>query len=324
MDNSISNSVKIIILKIWIGLGCGLIALILAGCKPVSPDPAPNSAKAPTSTPKPAVSVDELRFQDAETGQRFRALNVCINNIVDNSWKTTSYQLVGNFYTSNWCQGEGTGADCPLAGSTLDKRDQHLIQLFTLFYDQTYPQVFGLGFQTLSVPKTTGWGALYSFAENGGSVLGEGWGVGFHEYTTSAGPADATVDLGWKYRYTIDGPNRTTFDQTSDLSMREDLAKYLSSAQSMRERGMAQIQALSKKVAEAINTHQVKGCDQGPNQGNGIPPACTVRPLTADEETTELDKAKAYFADQEQLLDEHYQEMYTAWMAAFPLDQCWP
>ena len=318
MDYHISKSVKIVLLKIGIGLAWGVVALILAGCIRVSPAPAPSA------TSKPVVSVYKLHFADVETGQRFLALNGCVKNMIDNSWKTTAYQLVGNFYTSNWCQGDGAGPDCPLASSTIDKRDQHLIELFTLFYDQTYPEVFGLGIQALSVPKTTGWGALYSFAEKGGSVVGDGWGVAFHEFMTPAGPADATVDLGWKYSYSINGPNQTTFVQPSELPMRDDLAKYLLSPETMRDRGLAQIQALAQKVFDGINTHQVKGCDQGPSQGNGIPPACTERPLTASEEATELERAKAYFANQEQLLSEHYQEMYAAWMSAFPLDQCWP
>lgn len=90
----------------------------------------------------------------------------------------------------------------------------------------------------------------------------------------------------------------------------------------MRDRGLVQIQALAQKANTTINAHQANTCDLGPYVGNGIPPACTPRLLTANEEADELARANAYFAEQEQLLREHYQEMYAAWMAAFLFDQC--
>ncbi len=281
-------------------------------------------ASTPTFEKTPVVGVDELQFKDTETGQRFRALDRCVENIADDSWRTTSYQLLGNFYTSSWCNGAGAGNDCQIAHATVDNRDQQVIQLNTLFYPQNYPEVFGIGFNALWVPQSTGWGAYFYFAENGASVVGDSWGVSFREYTTPANPPAATVQLGWNYGYTIYGPNRTEFDQSSDLPLREDLALYLSSPEAMRDRGIAQNQTLAQKVSDAIQAHQVYGCDLGPYLGDGIPPACTPRPLTAEEETVELDRARAYFAEQEQLLRDYYQEMYTAWLKAFPLNQCWP
>jgi hypothetical protein len=46
--------------------------------------------------------------------------------------------------------------------------------------------------------------------------------------------------------------------------------------------------------------------------------------MTPAEEAAELTEADVFFLDQEQLLRDNYQEMYTAWMTAFPLDQFWP
>ena len=307
-------------MKIKIMLFCSLMLLSVLACNSTIFIP----ASAPGPTLQPIASVDELQFKDFETGRRFRRLDRCIKNLVDDSWRTTSYQLAGNFYTSKWCRGAGARSDCQITDSTIDNRDQRVIRLNTLFYNQSYPEVFGLGFQSLWVPKSTGWGVSYYFAENGAGVVGDGWGVTFREYMTPTGQPEANVDLGWDYSYTIFGPNRTTFEYPSDLPLREDLALYLSAPDAMRDRGLVQIQALAQKVITAIDTHQVNTCDLGPYLGNGIPPACTPRPLTASEEAGELSKANAYFAEQEQLLHDHYQEMYEAWMAAFPFDQCWP
>jgi len=307
-------------MKTKIGLACGLMLLGMLACNFNLFGPVP----APSPTPRPVARVDELRFKDAETGRRFRALDGCIKDIADDSWHTTSYQLVGNFYESRWCRGTGARSDCQIAGSTIDDRDQRVIELYTLFYPQSYPEVFGLGFHALQAPKSTGWGASYYFAENGAGIVGQGWGVTFREYVTPTGKPRVSIDLGWKYGYTIYGPNRTTFEDSSELPLREDLALYLASPESMRDRGLAHIQALEQKVISAISGHQVITCDLGPYLGKGLPPACTPRPLNASEETDELARARAYFAEQEQSLRDSYQEMYTAWMAAFPLGQCWP
>jgi hypothetical protein len=317
MNRKIPEPVIKILTKIEIRLVCGLVLLSILACSPTLFIPAPT----PT---QPIASVTELQFKDSKTGRRFRALNSCIKNIVDDSWHTVPYQLMGNFYTSSWCSGAGARSDCQIMDSILGKRNQHIIRLNTLFYSQDFPDVFGLGFQALWVPKTTGWGALFSFSEGGGSVMGDGWGVTFPEYTTPAGDPISTVDLGWNYSYTIYGPNRTSFDYSSDLSLRDDLALYLSSPEAMRDRGLEHIQALAQKVDMALNTHQVITCDLGPYLGKGVPPACTPRPLTPVEESAELTRADAYFVNQEQLLRDHYQEMYTAWIMAFPLDRCWP
>jgi hypothetical protein len=268
--------------------------------------------------------MDEMRFNDVATGQRFRSLDRCIRSIVDDSWETTSYQVLGNFYTASWCRGPETRDNCQIPNSNIDQRDQHVIELYTLLYNQNDPEFFGLGFQSHWVPKSTGWGASYFFAEQGQSTVGEGWGVNFSQYVAPTGPPEATVQLGSGYSYTILGSQQTDFEYSSDLPIREDLALYLSSAEAMRERGLVHIQALAQKVSAAIEAHQVNTCDPGPYLGKGLPPACPTRSMTSSEEAEELAKAESYFAEQEQLLRDHYQEMYAAWMTAFPLDQCWP
>lgn len=297
------------------GLACGLVLLGIFACRFFS---APELAATPSPTPVPGV--DELRFKDAETVRRFRSLNGYINNFVDETWRTTSYHMTGNFYESSWCRGAGVGPDCESTSSTIVNRDQHIIEMYTLFY-QDFPEVSGLGFYVHWVPMETGWGASFSFSEGGGMTVGDGWGVAFSEYTTSTGQPEATVILGWDYNYKI---YETSIDFSPGLPEREDLALYLAGPEAMRDRGLTQIQALAQKVKTEISAHQVMTCDMQPYQGGGIPPLCISRSMTPAEEAAELARADAHFADQEQLLRDHYQEMYTAWMEAFPLDQFWP
>lgn len=277
-----------------------------------------------TATPQQPVNVNQLKFTDADTDRRFKALDACIRQMAGPAWKGGQYDLIGNFYQADWCTGKGASADCQITQGTIDQRDQHNIELYSLFYAQDYPQVFGLGLQARQVPASTGWGANFYFSEKGGGIVGEGWGVTFRQYLTSSQPADALVDIGSTYEYIIYGPNQVNFTQLSDLPLREDLARYLAGPTQMRDLALAKLEALSQKVNEALRNHQVQACDQGPYQGNGIPPACSLRPMTAIEEATELQKAAAWFEQREQLLRVNYAEMYSAWMQAFPLNQCWP
>ena len=90
----------------------------------------------------------------------------------------------------------------------------------------------------------------------------------------------------------------------------------------MRDRGLEQIAALAVQVERTITTHAAQTCEYGPSQGS-LPPECTLRPLTPAEERAALDEARTVFAAREQLLREHYQEMYVTLIEAFPLDRCW-
>lgn len=273
-----------------------------------------------TPSPTPVPGVDELRFSDAETGQRFRSLNSYINNFIDETWRTTSYRMLGNFYQSIWCHGADVGQECQSIYSTIGVRDRHIIELYTLFYND-FPEVTGLGFSARWLPKETGWGASFYFSEGGSSTVGEGWGVDFNEYTSPTGRSAAAVSLGNDYRYKI---IETFIEYAADLSVREDLALYLAGPEAMRDRGLIQIQALAEKVRTEIGAHRVPGCDYQLSQEGPLPPLCISRPMTPAEEAVELARVDMYFGEQEQLLQDHYPEMYTAWMTAFPLDQYWP
>lgn len=275
----------------------------------------------PTPTDLSSINVDELNFQDFETKQHFDSLNQCVNDVIDISWTAIPYQLYGNFYRSTWCHGSGVASDCRMASSANDNRDQHILSLYTLTYPQDLSTAFGLGIEALWIPTKTGWGALFSFSENGDGIIGDYWGVKFNKYTISTDQIESTTVLSLYYQYQI---QETLVGYSFGLPLRDDLALYLKSAEAMRTRRLEQIQGLAQIVKTTIETHQATICDLGPYLGNGIPPKCTPRSLTPEEETDELAKAENYFSDQKQILNENYQDLYATWMKAFPMDQCWP
>ena len=275
----------------------------------------------PTPTPQPTIpGPDQLLFNDPATASHFTALDQCIKDLTDADWRSTSYRLIGNFYEANWCTGRGARQDCQIAASTEGERDQHTLSLSTLFYSDSFPQVFGLNFNALWVPPAAGWGALFHFSEQGGNIVGEGWGVTFSQYNEASGEAERSISLGSQYEYKI---LETTLQVVSNATLREDLANHLNSAEAMRITGLTQLQMLDEKVTRSIQNHEIPGCDYSPYEGQGIPPVCNQRPMTAEEESVELQGAQEYFAAQTRLLNENYMAMYAAWLNAFPFETCW-
>lgn len=275
---------------------------------------------APTATSVPPPTLDELTFEDADTEARFKSLNGCIAGMTDETWRTTSYKLIGNFYESRWCTGTSALEDCQITESSMHNRDQHQVGLNTLFYPDQPTVVFGLGFQSLWVPKSTGWGAVFYFSEDGKTIVGEGWGVTFNYYDSPSNPPTQSVTTGDSFAYRV---NETDLQFNSDESLREDLALYLESPESMRDRGIKQKQLFLAEIQAKLNNHEVTACNWSEYKGDGIPPTCNPRPMTVEEETAELQKANLFFKEQVRLLQENYQDMYTAWMAAFPFTECW-
>lgn len=306
---------KIFIRKaVW--LGCSMLLISLLACRyfPFAADSLPT----PSSMPIP--NLEELRFTDEETGRRFRDLNAAIKTLVDETWQTIPYHLSGNFYEAAWCLGERVASECQPTTELLEQRGQHILILNTLFYEKDFPQVFGLGFSAHWTPKEAGWGASFDFSEGGGSVVGEGWQVNFRQYLSASDTSQVKLTLGSTYSYIV---NETSIVYHTNRSIRTDLALYLAGPQAMRDQGLANIQTLAQQVRTEITSHRVSTCDKEPYNGGGIPPKCNPRPMTAAEEDAELARAEKVFAEQEYLLNHYYQEMYTAWMSAFPFDQQW-
>ena len=290
---------------------CGLALLVSLACLPgVITDEAP--------TPQPTVGVDALHFSDPATGARFREMESCLQAYVDDTWRPRAYRLFPNSYQLQWCRGTGTQPECRNTDPSRDTRDIHSMTLFTRYYH--LPEVYGLGVRALWVPETTGWKASFSFFEGSEREGGDGWGVTFIRYDTTTGRPDATLELGDETSYKV---IETLIRHASEIPVREDLARFLAGPEALRDQGQEQIRALAEAVREAIDAGQVPGCDWTEYQGRGIPPACISRPMTPAEQAEQQAEAEAYFAAQEGLLQDHYQEMVAAWMDAFPFERCW-
>ena len=295
-------------------IGCLALTGLLLGCSVIQ---GLGSSARPTPIPY-AGSLDGLQFSSAEAERRVKELDRCMRDMAGPGWTYMSYQPLGNFYEARWCSGAGARRDCVLAASSADNRDQHVVELDTLFYD--LPQVFGLEVSARWVPPAQGWGAHFYFSEGGQSVLGEGFGLDFSFYAAPTGAPQSRLHLGSSYSYPI---YEMQVNYLSSQPLREDLASYIASPEAMRERGLEQMDAVLNQVEDKLRLHQVTRCEYGPYKGDGIPPVCNPRPLTPTEEQASLATARADWANQKQLLNDNYRELYATLLKAFPLDRCW-
>lgn len=292
---------------------CGLALLAALACLP-------GIFRTQSPPPGSTAGLDELHFSDPAAEARFRNLYACINGLRDNRWHADSLRIRGNFLSSRWCQGAGVDQDCQEISTASDRPDLAMIELFTLSY-RGPDEAFGLGVHAIKVPQETGWRVSFSYVENGLTITGNGWGLSFHQYRGPSERPGTVVGFGHAFDYMV---VETKVIYNPETPILEDIAQYLASPEAMRDRGLEQLRALAGEVREAIEAGEVSGCDYPPYEGNGIPPACTPRPMTPAEQADELDRLEATIEEQESLLMEHYQEMYATWMDAFPFERCWP
>lgn len=310
-------------------------AFLIGGCILLTPKPSPTPDDQPPTPgsnqnsnydppvlndyPPVSGTLQDLNFAPPELGERINRLDACINNYAAGSeWRYIPYQTLGNLYEARWCSGEASRLDCTASSGTLIQPGQRRITLYTLRYN--FPDMFGLGFQALLAPEDRNWTITVSYAEGGRSIVGEGFGINYNQFVPGSSEPDATISLGSTYTYTVD---QIQLIQESSRPAREELAVYLASPESLRQRGVEQLRALENKVLSAINNHQLTGCDWTKYKNDGIPPQCIPRPMTTAEEEAAAAQVIAYFQEQTNILEQHSQEIHAALLQAFPFESCW-
>lgn len=266
------------------------------------------------------VSLEALAFSDPATESRFRGLYQCLEEHKADFNHASALRIGGNFISSRWCRGEDLDQDCRNVSLASDRPGLALIELYTLSY-RGPDEAFGLGVRALSVPQESGWKAVFAYVEDGRTVIGDGWNLSFTQQHGSSARPGPVVGLGRTHTYRVIQTHLVHASQTPAL---DEIAGYLAGPEAMRDRGLEALRAMADMVRTQIKGGQVPACDWSEYKGDGIPPACTPRAMTAADKAEELDRLEGYLAEQEALLEGHYREMYAAWMRAFPFDGCWP
>mgnify|MGYP001596537282 CR=1 FL=1 len=258
-------------------------------------------------------SLSSLQFESSAERDRILKIESIIEKRTGLGWREVGYEEAGNFYEKRWCTGSGAPEDCLPSASTANDKDQEIIELYTLHFGDE-PEFFGIGFGVTKVPRQ-GWAVAFSFSENGKSVVGDGFNINFDFITQDQEPArSVSFADGIDYRVY----EKQVFHNAA-MPWRDEMKIYFSSAESMRDHGTAQLEALEKKVTEYVDSKAALRCVYEPYQGGGIPPRCIEeRPLTADEKKEVLENAQQYFSEQKETLAKDYKEMYAALLDAVP------
>ena len=91
------------------------------------------------------VQLDEIRFTDEATGDCFRRLH---DDFASRGsapgFHHYPLRKIGNFVQEDWCAEPGAEHGCS-GGSFRERRGSEWLELYTLHYDSSWPEVFGLG-----------------------------------------------------------------------------------------------------------------------------------------------------------------------------------
>ncbi|MEZ4475034.1 MAG: hypothetical protein R3F60_30430 [bacterium] len=254
--------------------------------------------------------------EPAEVATLLRALEAGLESLDGGFAHGTPWTQVGNFYQRRWCRGAGARDDCQIASGTADLRDQHAVELYTLFYDQDWPRTFGIGLNALRVPAGPGLGVSVWLSEGGQRIVGTGSGVTLRWYPAPTGAADVEVSVGSEASYRI---GETTLRVAAAGTPLAVLRRLMVSPAALRDEGRTQLAALAAEVDRALKAGEVQRCEYGPYHGDGIPPVCTPRPLTAAEQEAERATFKAWLAARLALLEARAEDAWKLAMMTVPV-----
>lgn len=268
-----------------------------------------------------ASPLTALRHENDELGTALTSLDACIRSMPGPPWRHHPYRRGGNFFTARWCRGKGVRDDCQIADGSGHRPDQHVLSLFTLFYPQRFPQVFGLGLEALVTPPGPGWGARLHLAVEGKRVVGDSLALDFSRYEAESGPPAVTLHLGTSLVYRIHSAELRVDTGASPVVL---LGRYTDSATALRDAGLDAYSELGRRTLAALDAGAVRACDYGPYKGDGVAPECRERPLTAAESEAAAVEAGQYFAGVARLLGAEYRAMHDALAVALPATCVWP
>ncbi len=274
-----------------------------------------------TASADPPSPLADLRFENPVLGAKLVTLDACIRAMPGPTFRHIAYQKGGNFFRARWCRGAGARPDCQIASGSARRRDQHALELTTLFYPQGFPQVFGMGLNALQTPTRTGWGMSLSFAVEGKRVVGSGLSLKFDRFDRPKGSPALSVQLGSTLSHQVAASELRVNAKEAPLAL---LLVLTESPESLRDRGLAQRAELRRDIAAALAEGRVHTCDYAPYRGDGRPPECTERPLTPAEQTAQGERAERRFAAEEAALKREYRAMFAAMAAALPSTCEWP
>ena len=274
-------------------------------------------------TPRPGYVGDDTKverakmtFNSPEAAATYDTLNACLKR-TEEGFYAYPLRTIGNFVNVEWCRGKGAHINCA-GGDTRKGAGAAWTSLEVLHHTETWPQVFGLTFSVADVPKQDGVGVTFSWSKGGKRIVGEGMHLGFRE--VAKGKVTRTVGVSMLDEFEV-GEDSLVVNAVGDTAML--YARLRESPESLRAEVEGRLNALEKKVHDALDADTPRKCVYGEYNGDGIAPDCVERvPLSAADK----DKARKQLADrltsERALLASHYQTMHARFLEVLP-DRCW-
>lgn len=261
------------------------------------------------------VELTTLKFKVPAEEVRFKKVHGCFAAQAG-EWRHYPLRKIGNFVREDWCRGQHD-RNCA-GGSFRSDRGDEWSAVYTLYYDKDWPQVFGLGVSAGRLPRDGEWGVSFSYTANGARIIGEGVAISFHRF---AGEEVVwRVDLGNSYVYEVE---EARIEVRAPGTQDEELARLIASPDSLRDTAVTRLDALLAETERQIAEGAVKKCVYGPYEGNGIPPACMLTPLTAEESAAALAKARAELGGRRDAVNQHAPEFFEMVTELMAFERCW-
>lgn len=149
---------------------------------------------------------------------------------------------------------------------------------------------FGVHYTVLDLPEA-GIGLRLSLSVGGRGLVGDQLSLRWQRAPAANGSPDL-LRLGSSLQWSV-GEQSIAVAMPGVSGPAEALAALAAGPGALQQRGLAHIDALERAVEAALSGDALRFCELGPYEGDGLPPACLPRPLTAAEKEAERARLRA-------------------------------
>lgn len=271
------------------------------------------------ATPAPALALADLRFDDPATAARHQQL-LSLAQERGATWTHVPLERGGSFVRESWCRGGGACnpsklvQDSPWGAAWLN--------VSTLAYGNTFPEVFGLNFNAGQLDGE--WGARISLSLHGRTITGSHYTAVFYEPGEPSGierlrlsdhvsTTVADTELQWSL------PGTKGDDADAAAVVDATVAQILASPDGLRTVGLTMIDGVHAARSELLASGGAYRCEYDLSQSeNGKPPPCERIPLSAEEHAAWAARIDEEAQTGRALLGEHGEALHAALVAVLP------
>ena len=198
------------------------------------------------------------------------------------------------------------------------------ITVGTLFYPKSWPGVFGVEYRVGDLEPP--WGVRVHLNLRGRTVTGSSFAFQFLGYENGAVAHRLEVPDTWSYRV-----DQTTFSvplagfpssedeaEARALAVEAEIGRLCASPASFKDTVLQRIEDLEREVERGLDAHEARKCEYGEYKGGGVPPACTLVPLTMEEEVLWASRVRQELEQMRALVRAHGAALHARLQALLP------